>query len=313
MSERTESFAQNRATIIALWALIALYAIARILQILPRRIPMLGVVALHVLPPALFALLHGAKVYGWRSIATFFALCLVIGNIFENLGVRTGFPFGHYYFTDVMGPKLFVVPILLGMAYLGMAYLSWILAGLILAGPPSAIEGSRTIGLPVVASFIMVAWDFSQDPIWSTILHAWIWRDGGPYFGVPLSNFLGWFLTVYVFYQLFALYLRRRQTLIHPLPSGYWRMPVLFYGISAAGNLLLAIPSAGARVVSDAGGTRWDVSDITAACALSSIFTMGAFALMAWFRMGAAVSEELQMSRPEERRMRSACAKSAQV
>jgi hypothetical protein len=27
--------------------------------------------------------------------------------------LRTGFPFGHYYFTDVMGPKIFQLPVLL--------------------------------------------------------------------------------------------------------------------------------------------------------------------------------------------------------
>jgi len=41
----------------------------------------------------------------------------------SNLGVRTGFPFGHYSFTNLMGPKLFAVPILLGLAYVGMAYM----------------------------------------------------------------------------------------------------------------------------------------------------------------------------------------------
>ena len=40
---------------------------------------------------------------------------------------------------------------------------------------------------------------------WATIRHLWIWEQGGGYFGVPLTNYLGWFFTVYVFFQLFAL------------------------------------------------------------------------------------------------------------
>jgi uncharacterized membrane protein len=246
---------------------------------------MLAIVGLHVLPPIAFALIHGAIFYRTRGILIFFVICLVIANIFENVGVRTGFPFGHYYFTDLMGAKLFVVPIQLGLAYLGMAYLSWTLARLILGDARSALAGSRVMTLPLVAAFIMVAWDFSQDPVWSTILKLWIWPGGGAYFGVPVTNFLGWYLTVYVFYQLFALYLRGRRPHPEPLTSGYWRQAVLFYAASAAGNILLVIPRVGPSVVSDPTGVEWRVSDITGTCALVSTFTMGAFALMAWVRL----------------------------
>jgi uncharacterized membrane protein len=278
-------FEEQTGTSLMLWALLVLYAAARVLQIFPGKVPIGVVVALHVLPPIVFALIHGAMFYQWRGILAFFAICLVVGNIFENVGVRTGFPFGHYYFTDLMGPKLFVVPIQLGLAYLGMAYLSWTLARLILGGMRNPMNGSRVVTLPLVAAFIMVAWDFSQDPVWSTILHLWIWQQGGAYFGVPVSNFLGWYLTVYVFYQFFALYLRGRSSNPSAFNSSYWNLAVLFYAVSAVGNILLVIPRSGVSVVADPAGTQWKVSDITATCALVSIFTMGAFAVIAWARL----------------------------
>lgn len=88
----------NRAPLsFALWGLVALYAGARVLQIFPGKVPMLAVIALHVFPPAIFALIHGSIVYGSRGILTFTAICLGIGNIMENIGVLTGFPFGRYY------------------------------------------------------------------------------------------------------------------------------------------------------------------------------------------------------------------------
>src|ERR1700739_4899007 len=93
---------------------------------------MLAIVAAHVLVPLLFALIHGTLAYGFRGILAFAFLCCAWGNAFENLSVVTGFPFGHYHFTDVMGPKLFHVPILLGLAYVGTGYLSWAL-GLLIA------------------------------------------------------------------------------------------------------------------------------------------------------------------------------------
>jgi uncharacterized membrane protein len=273
-----------------LWVLAAIYAAARVLQVYPGRVPMLAVVALHVVPLVVFALVHGAMRYRFRGILVFVAICLVIGNIFENISIRTGFPFGHYYFTDVMGPKIFAVPVLLGLAYVGMGYLSWTLGGLILGGA-GRLAGSRVVTLPLVAAFIMVAWDLSQDPVWSTIVRAWVWLQGGVYFGVPTSNFLGWYLTVYIIYQLFAVYLRGRSIESDPLPSRYWRLALLLYGISAAGNILLVIPHAGLAVVSDPAGMEWRVSDIIGACALVSTFTMGAFALLAWVRLADRKSE----------------------
>ena len=270
---------------VVFWSLITLYAIARVLQVYPGRVPMLGVVALHVLPPVVFSLVHGARFYGWRGILTFVAINLVVGNICENLGVRTGFPFGHYYFTDLMGPKFLLVPIMLGLAYVGMAYLSWTLAGVILAGAQISLVRWRVVTLPLVAACILVAWDLSQDPVWSTVLHAWIWLSGGAYFGVPITNFFGWYVTVYVIYQLFALYLSRRTINPDPLPASYWRQAVLFYVVSAAGNLLLVLPQARFSVATDAVGVQWRVSDITVACALVTIFTMGVFALLAWLRL----------------------------
>lgn len=265
--------------------LLMLYACARVLQVFPGAVPLVAVVALHVLPPIIFALLHGALFYRTRGIFTFFAICLVVGNILENVGVRTGFPFGSYYFTDLMGPKLFAVPIQLGLAYLGMAYLSWTLARVILGNMRSPVTGARVVTLPLIAAFIMVAWDFSQDPIWSTVLHLWIWRQGGAYFGVPISNFLGWYLTVYVFYQLFALYLRGRPINPDPLPSSYWNLAILFYAVSAVGNILLVIPKPIVSVVSDPSGTQWKVRDITGSCALVSALTMGTFAALASVRL----------------------------
>ncbi|WP_207669017.1 carotenoid biosynthesis protein [Clostridium chromiireducens] len=56
--------------------------------------------------------------------------------------------------------------------------------------------------VPLIATFIMVMWDVVMDPITATVNKVWIWEDGGSYFGVPISNYLGWFLVVYIFLQI---------------------------------------------------------------------------------------------------------------
>jgi uncharacterized membrane protein len=267
----------------SLGLLVVLYAAARVAQAFPDQVPLAALAAAHVLLPLLFALIHGAQVYRIRGILIFTALCLVVGNLLENMSIVTGFPFGRYHFTDVMGPKLFYVPLLLGLAYVGMGYLSWTLARLILGGVHEPLIGSRILTRPLVAAFLMVAWDLSTDPIWSNLARGWVWHDGGPYFGVPLSSFLGWYLTVYLIYQGFALYLRGRPA-SRPLSPAFWRLAVLMYGICAIGNLFVISPP-GLSVITDASGVQWRVNDILEVCKLISIFVMGAFALMAWVRI----------------------------
>jgi hypothetical protein len=92
-------------------------------------------------------------------------------------------------------------------------------------------------------------------------------------------------LVVYLIYQSFAIYLRGRIPVANPLPSGYWHWAVIFYALSAAGNIIIVIPKPAPALVSDATGMSWNVSTITAACALVSTFVMGAFVVIAWVRL----------------------------
>ncbi|HEX7158104.1 MAG TPA: carotenoid biosynthesis protein [Edaphobacter sp.] len=268
-----------------LWAALAVYVLARLCQLYADKLPTLLIVLLHVIPPATFALVHGRLLYRWKGILAFTACCLGFGAFFESLSLRTGFPFGHYYFTGVMGPKLFDLPILLVLAYLGVGYLSWTLGLLILRYTDQPLIGHRVILLPLLASFIMSAWDLSMDPDWSTIDRAWIWHNGGAYFGVPLTNFLGWYLTAFLFYLAFALYCRSRSLLPVAAPRSNWNLAILFYAIVAAGNLLIQIMPMAPPVVTDPSGRSWLTASILEACALISIAVMLPIALLAWFNV----------------------------
>ena len=281
----------GRGQIVVLWTMVALYAVGRVVQQYPGTIPVLLIVALQVVPPALFAWVHASVVYGFRGMLAFTAFCLGAGGLCESLSPRTGFPFGHYFFTSLMGPKVLDVPILLVLAYLGIGYCSWVLAVLILGHRDRAITGAQIVATPLLASLIMVAWDISMDSIWATLDKAWIWRDGGSYFGVPISNFAGWYFTAFLFYQAFALYLRATPATMRA-PSRLWRTPVLIYGICALGNLLVFRKGLFAPTGTDATGKVWNTPDILMASVLVSLLVMTPFAALAWFR-----SRDTQVSR----------------
>jgi len=275
----------NRSQSALLWSTLLLYVLARLCQLYADRLPTLLIVILHVIPPAIFAIIHGSILYRLKGISIFAAFCLGFGGLAEGISLQTGFPFGHYYFTDAMGPKVLQVPVLLVLAYLGIGYVSWVLALLILGYLDEPINGVRIFALPLLASFIMLAWDLSMDPDWSTLDHVWIWQNGGTYFGVPLSNFFGWFLTAYIFYLAFALYCRTQPIFAAPSTQGYWYTAILVYATCALGNpLILRLPMA-PPVVTDATGKQWLTADILGDCTLMSLLLMTPLALLAWLRL----------------------------
>lgn len=281
----TTSAVIGKGQMVILWTMLFLYATGRVMQMYPERFSILSIVLMQVAPPAIFALVHGSILYRFRGMAAFTVFCLGAGAACESLSLRTGFPFGHYFFTSFMGPKVLQLPILLVLAYLGIGYCSWVLSLLILGYRGKPLTRASTVALPLLASFIMVIWDLSMEPIWATLDRAWIWRDGGAFFGVPVSNFLGWFFTAFLFYQAFAHYCRAYP--VGPVPSsrGYWRAAILCYGVCASGNLLVFRAGLFPASVTDASGRQWLTMDILIACVVVSVFTMIPVTLLSWHRL----------------------------
>src|SRR5438445_11098005 len=120
----------DRLTNLVLWGLVIAYVVATILRaILPN---------LNSFPTILllfpFTFSHGIKRYPWKGIAIFIVITLIVSGIMENLSIMTGFPFGHYYYTDALGPKVTLVPILIFPSYIAFGYLAWVLSILIVGG-----------------------------------------------------------------------------------------------------------------------------------------------------------------------------------
>ena len=275
----------NRWRTCALWGTLLLYVLSRVGQLYADRLPTLLIVSLHVIPPALFAIAHGSALYGWKGMSMFAGFCLGFGTLAESLSLRTAFPFGHYHFTDVMGPKVLQLPLLLALAYLGIGYVAWVVALLILGYEGKPIRGTRVPALPVLAALVMTAWDLSMEPNWATLDHAWIWEEGGQFFGVPVTNFLGWFVTAYLYFQAFALYCRAKPVHFARAPQSFWLPAILVYAVCGLGNLLILKQPMAPSIITDAAGRHWATADILRSCVLVSLLVMSPLALLAWLRV----------------------------
>ena len=194
---------------------------------------------------AMFA--HAAERRGLRTAVVLFGVGGAVTLGAEALGAGTGFPFGAYTYADTLGPKaLGLVPWLIPIAWCAMLYPSWQLAGLI---------APRAVPRVVIAALAMTAWDLSLDPRMVADGH-WAWRDGGPYFGVPLSNFVGWAATAAIVFSLWALLERRRPPQAEP--GADLALPITAYalvwlGESAANAIFWAGPLVGLCVFAGMG------------------------------------------------------------
>lgn len=232
---------------------------------------------------------HAVIAFGWAEAAVFAATGLTITFALENVGATTGFPFGRYTFLiGASLPHIGVIPIIVGPLYFGMGYASWIIAQLLVG---SRVERPQTryalVAVPLVAAFVMTQWDVVMDPSSSTLGKAWVWFDSGGYFGVPPSNFLGWLLVTWLYFQAFAIfaYQRRRRTPYPSHPRVFWTFPILLY--LAAGLCHFApLLSPNARLV-DGGGRAWSAADLRETAAIVMLFTMTPMSILALLRLAA--------------------------
>ena len=267
---------QGRVSNILLWGFIVLYVLMGVARLLhntdlQRLTPFISVAILMG-----FAIVHGVRRYGWMHFVVFFILTFVISWSYETSSILTGFTFGHYVYTDKFGPKLWLVPLLIMPAYFSMGYIAWTLGHVLLDRFDDRLAGAEVVLVPVLASFVMVMWDLCIDPASSTITGAWIWRDGGGYFGVPFVNFLGWYLCVFTIYLVFAVYLRHSSewtTETNLSERSTWTLPALMYAAVMLPRLIEPVAGDSVQVTSHDGHVWW-TGDIHTASALVALFTM---------------------------------------
>ena len=253
-------------------AMVALAALAIIMKSFGQQSVLFLVYALMVS----FALIHGSMRYGVLRMSLFTVLILVISWSYETLSIKTGFPFGHYHYSEhFYGPWVGVVPFMIMPAYFAMGYMSWTIGHILLDKWDTAIEGWDLILLPAVASFIMVMWDMCFDPVASTIQGHYIWHEGGSYFGVPFSNYLGWYLCVFTFYFVFSLIIHQTGSQTNTIIKNraFWILPVFMYLTRCIEYVINVFTVETTEIMAKDGHVWWS-GDITNSMLLVALYTM---------------------------------------
>jgi uncharacterized membrane protein len=202
-----------------------------------------------------FAILHAGQRLGWRRAWLLLGLVFGVSLLFESVGVATGLVYGPYHYTDKLGPRfLGLVPYLIPAAWFMMSYPSFVIADRLI--PADWSRGGRLLGVAAVGGLVMTAWDVIMDPVMVAGGH-WVWDVEGAYFGIPLQNFWGWWLTVFTTFALFLLLAGKES---QPAVMKFDRLALISYLITELG-----------------------VVSVTLAAGAGDLALVGFFAMTPWF------------------------------
>jgi len=142
---------------------------------------------------------------GLRRALAFTGWAWAVAFLAELSSTRTGIPFGLYHYTEATrGQELFLAnaPFMDSLSFTFLAYASFCLARLCLGR-------SRGAAVVFLSGLLMMLLDVVIDPLavrgdrWF-LGQIFYYPEGGVYFGVPLSNFLGWAVVGWVIVGGFA-------------------------------------------------------------------------------------------------------------
>ncbi len=182
---------------------------------------------------ALAMIAFGVASVGARRTLFFFLAAVTISATAELTGTKTGWPFGGYEYTGFLGWRLAGrVPYTVPLSWFYMGFASFLLATKIVQQTPLR---QTTLWSIALGAWLLMAWDLVLDPAMASdkmsVMHFWIWKEHGAYFGMPLRNLAGWLGTGLAFIAVGRFVWTRAydaRTMAAWLPFGVYAVNVLW-------------------------------------------------------------------------------------
>ena len=128
----------------------------------------------------------------------FIAIAISVGLLVEIIGVNTGALFGTYEYGNVMGFKVFKVPILVGVQWFVIVYCCGVIMQFVnnwahqkiidLGAENDKTEKVKSISLIIDAALLATLFDFVMEPV-AHQLGFWQWKNND----IPFFNYTCWF------------------------------------------------------------------------------------------------------------------------
>jgi putative membrane protein len=196
---------------------------------------------------AIVGLAFLAHAVGMRKALLTFAIAFLLAFTSEYAGTVTDYPFGAYEYTSQLGYKILGrVPFNIPTSWFYMLVASLAMCGRFL---PSKDDTVSKWWWALVGGTVLTLWDVSMDPAMVKTNH-WFWQIGDLsdrsafeqwigkpiFFGMPITNWLGWLLTGVLVARVMLAIVPPSEWVAKVAPH---RLPIALYAIN--GLLPLAI------------------------------------------------------------------------
>lgn len=164
----------------------------------------------------LASLVHATARHGAAGFFLVGIVVPVVGLAVEAIALRSGWPFGDYTYSDVLGVTVLDVPVVVGLAWAMMAYPCYVAASTL---------SRRPWMIAVIGAWALMAWDLFLDPM-MVDLQAWTWHDSAASIpgidNIPAQNFVGWFVVGFVITAVLLLLPPPRASATQPATLFLW-------------------------------------------------------------------------------------------
>jgi uncharacterized membrane protein len=187
----------------------------------------------------LFIIFHAKIVLGAINTVILIIITFILTFILEYMGIQGLIPNCEFYYTgDPAFSVLGEVPVLIPVGWFIIFYIGLIMTYIIFNGLFKKLKHKELTNHPkfllfgsITAGIIVVSWDLIHDPV-AVAYKIWIWKTKGIFFGIPVMNFIGWFVIGFAIYLLFHFYLfkTKKETNYEKYKTSWFIMlPVISY------------------------------------------------------------------------------------
>ena len=157
-----------------------------------------------------------------------YLLFTVLAIMVEYIGVKTGFPYGNFSYSDFLPLKIGgEVPITLCLTFVPLLIGAFAIV--------QKISKNKIVRIFLTTLFLVLA-DLVLDP-GAVHIKMWTFEQTGLYYGVPLTNFLGWIFSGLIFSTLAVLLLNnvtfnyKKASFTYQATLWYWTIACLTAGL----------------------------------------------------------------------------------
>jgi len=181
----------------------------------------------YVVAGFLAAAAHALHTIGARGRVVWMLLAVsLLALASELLGTSTGFPFGGYGYSSLLGYRILgLVPFPIPISWTTILYCALAICGRLL---PARDDTGTRVRWSVVGALLLTAWDVAMDPAMVRTFH-WAWDNPGAFYGMPVTNWLGWLGTGFVLSWVMLRFVPPSEFAARVSPS---RLPLVLYALN---------------------------------------------------------------------------------